>query len=449
MFASLIETSGGIYDVGSATNNDVVPIDWSRFTAYKPDDANAELQVLISKNAIKYAVNNWYAAKYGSQPAEEHYLDILRGNGNNEFKVRGPSMQAQGISTAIKLGLYDAGYTGVSEQAALDICAKLVRSVARQHKENFEGGWGGDWQGDFWAAVAGHAGWLTWEQYDDKDRELIRKMVEWEANRRMNDTTPYLRKKDGTVVTPGDTKAEENAWNSNVLVVACAMMPHHDNYKKWREKAVELVISAYSHPKDADSDVVVNGRPLKEWLNGSNTEDNYAVVNHNRIHPDYMAAATLNLWNASLLTLGGKSVPEGVFFNIDKVYRALVAWNYPSPPYNAPGGTMYQPGNADFYFPQGNDWGPCRYLTHGAFSAEIHAYELDKTLTHNGAYWENLFLRKSYELQSRFDDGHMFGEAQECTYQLREEQMTHENAKAIWAKWTVLQPDFKISKDAE
>jgi hypothetical protein len=357
-------------------------------------------------------------------------------------------MQAQGIATVIKLGLYDAGYTGVSERAALDICARLVRSVARQHKVNFENGWGsdrsGEWQGDFWAAVAGQAGWLTWELYDDNDKELIRKMVEWEANRRMIYTAPYYRKKDGTLVTQGDTKAEENAWNSNVLFLACAMMPHHDNCNKWYEKALELAISAYSHPKDVDSEAIVNGRPLKEWLNGSNTEDNYAVVNHNRIHPDYMAAATLNLWNASILTLGGKPTPEGVFHNVDKVYRALVEWEYPSPPYAAPGGTMYQAGNAEFYFPQGNDWGPCRYLTHGAFSAEVHAYGLDAKLSRNGAYWENIFLRRTQELQSRFDDGHMFGDAKECTYSLREEQMTHENAKALWAKWAVLQRDFTI-----
>ena len=444
----LINTSCSRFDDVTEVNNAVVPIDWNRFITFKPNDANAELQVTISKNAIKYALNNWYAGKYGSQSVEGRYLDILRGDVNIEFKVRGPAMQADGIATAIKLGLYDAGYTGVSEQAALEICAKLVQSVARQHKVNFEGGWGGDWQGDFWAAITGHAGWLTWEQYDDKDQELIRKMVEWEANRRMNDTTPYLRKKDVSLITPGDTKAEENAWNSNVLFIACAMMPRHDNYNKWFEKAVELVISAYSHPKDVESDTVVNGRQLKEWLNGSNTEDNYAVVNHNRIHPDYMAAATLNLWNASMLTLCGKSTPEGVFFNVDKVYRALVEWNYPSPPYNAPGGTMYQPGSAEFYFPQGNDWGPCRYLTHGAFSAEVHAYRLDTTLTHNGACWENLFLQRTLELQNRFDDGHMFGDASECTYQIREEQMTHENAKAIWAKWTVLQPNFTITKDA-
>ncbi|MCL2306081.1 MAG: hypothetical protein FWC43_12125, partial [Planctomycetaceae bacterium] len=305
--------AAGFHPVVCAAENAVVPIDWSRFTVGCPDDTNAKLQKTISKNTIKYALNGWYAERYGSQSTDEYYLDLFNvpGPGNREFQVRGPAMQAHGIATVIKLGLYDAEYTGVTQQAALDICTKLVRSVAHAHKVNSEGGWGGGWQDDFWAAIAGQAGWLTWELYNGKDRELIRKMVEWEANRRMDYTVPYYRKKDGTIVTPGDTKAEENAWNSNVLFLGCAMMPRHENYDKWYKKAVELVISAHAHPKDVDSDTIFNGKPLKEWLGGSNTEENHAVVNHNIIHPDYSTSSTLKLWNASVLTLAGKPTPEG------------------------------------------------------------------------------------------------------------------------------------------
>jgi hypothetical protein len=74
-------------------------------------------------------------------------LDVFRvpGPKNLEFQVRGPAMQAQGIASVIKFGLYDAEYSSVSEQAALEICVKLVRSVAYRHRVNFDGGWGGGW----------------------------------------------------------------------------------------------------------------------------------------------------------------------------------------------------------------------------------------------------------------------------------------------------------------
>jgi len=131
----------------------------------------------------------------------------------------------------------------------------VAGSVAFRHRVNVDGGWGGGWQDDLWAALAGHAAWLIWERFNDNDKELIQKMVEWEANRRMDYTVPYYRAKDGTIAgRQGDTKAEENAWNSNVLFLGCAMMPKHENYDKWYNKALELAISAYAHPKDVDSE---------------------------------------------------------------------------------------------------------------------------------------------------------------------------------------------------
>ena len=441
--------TANLYSIASAADNAVVPIDWNRLTVSYPNDANAELQKAVAQNAVKYALNTWYTKRFGSQDTGEYYLDVLLGPASVEDKVRGVASQALSIATMVKLGLYESGYTGVSEQAAMDICTKITRSVAYRHRANFGGGWGGGWQDDWWAAIAGQTGWLTWEQYDEKDRELIRNMVEWEADRRMVYTVPYYRKKDGTIVTPGDTKAEENAWNTTVLFLACAMMPGHENYDKWYDKGIELAVSSYAHPGDVESDAVINGKPLREWLGGSNTEENYMVVNHNLVHPEYTSRTGLNLSNAAVLTLGGQPVPEGIFFNSDKVYRAVVEVEFAAPPYAAPGGTSYKPGTAEIYFPQGSDWGTCRYFVLGPWDAMIHAYGLDAGLSHNGAYWENLHSGKAKELQDRFDDGRMFADTKEAAHLDGTEQIVaFEAALAIWAKWAVLQKDFKITKEA-
>ena len=438
--------TASFYHVAYAADHAVVPIDWNRVSVPYPNDVNAELQKAVAQNAVKYAVTQWYENKFGSQPAGEHYLDVLLGPESVEYKVRGAGSQAVTIATLLTLGLYDAQYTGVSEQTVLDICTRITRSVAYRHRVNFDGGWGGGWQDDWWAAIAGHAGWLTWDHYDEQDRELIRKMVEWEANRRMTYTVPYLRKPDGTVVTPGDTKAEENAWNTAVLFLACAMMPNHENYDKWYVKGIELAISAYSHPNDVESGVVINGKPLKERLGGSNTEENYMVINHDRVHPEYTSRTGLILCNAAVLTLGGKPVPEGVFFNSDKVYRAVVEVEFASPPYAAPGGTCYKPDTAEIYFPQGSDWGTCRHFVLGPWDAMIHAYGLDAGLSRDAAYWEKLHITKAKELQDRHEDGHMFAnpvESQPGT----EAIVGFEATMAIWAKWAVLQKNFKVTNE--
>jgi len=438
--------AAGFYHIADAADHAVVPIDWSRFTVPYPNDANAEIQKAVAQNAVKYALNTWYEKRFGSQSAEEHYLDVLLGSDSVESKVRGAGSQAVSLATMIQLGLYDAESTGVSEQAALDLCTKITRSIAYRHHVNFDGGWGGGWQDDWWAAIAGKAAWLTWEHYDAKDRELIRKMVEWEANRRMTYTVPYLRKKDGTVVTPGDTKAEENAWNTTVLFLACAMMPNHENYDQWHVKGMELAISAYAHPDDVESDVMINGRPLKEWLHGSNTEENHMVVNHNRIHPEYTSRTGLNLLNAAVLTLGGKPVPVGVFFNSDKVFRAVVEVEFAAPPYAAPGGTMYQPDTAEIYYPQGNSWGTNRQFVLGPWNAMIHAYGLDAGLSRDAAYWEKLHSGEVKEQQARFDDGRTFANAGESS-EGTEPLVGYEATLAIWAKWAVIQEDFKITDE--
>ena len=78
----------------------------------------------------------------------------------------------------------------------------------------------------------------------------------------------------------------------------------------------------------------------------------------------------------------------------------------------------------------------------------IHAYGLDTGLTHNAAYWETLYTSRALELQNRFDDGRMYTNREENRYFLAEEQTSHENALAIWAKWAVRQSGFNICKDA-
>ena len=438
--------AAGFCHAAYAADSAVVPIDWNRFTVRYPNDVNAEIQKAVAQNAAKYALTKWYEKRFGSQPTGEHYLDVLLGTESLEYKVRGAGSQAFSVATMLKLGLYDAEYTGVSEQVALDFCTKITRSLAYRHKVNFNGGWGGGWQDDWWAAIAGHTGWLTWEHYNAKDQELIRKMVEWEANRRMTYTVPYFRKKDGTIVTPGDTKAEENAWNTVVLFLACAMMPNHENYDQWLVKGIELAISAYSHPDDVESHVVINGKPLKEWLNGSNTEENYLVNNHHRIHPEYASRTSLCLCNAAIMTLGGKPVPKGVFFNSGKVYRSLIEVEHDSPPFAAPGGTCYKPETAEIYYPQGSDWGTCRHFVLGPWDGMIHAYGLDAGLSHNAAYWEKLHSGKAKELQDRFDDGHMFAEEKE-SQEGAETLVGFEASLAIWAKWASIQKSFKITNE--
>ena len=107
---------------------------------------------------------------------------------------------------------------------------------------------------------------------------MLAKVVVHEADRLRDTKVPYWHDSSGERF-PGDTKAEENAWNSMILNVAVAMMPRHPRAGPWRRVCSELMISSYARPSDLALATLVDGRPAREWLQGYNAREDGAVVN--------------------------------------------------------------------------------------------------------------------------------------------------------------------------
>jgi hypothetical protein len=182
-------------------------------------------------------------------------------------------------------------------------------------------------------------------------------------------------------VTPGDTKAEENAWNSSLLGFAAAMLPEAPQAGAWRAKAAELAVAAFATHADDTSSKVVNGVPLKTRLKGFNAYPDGTVENHQRIHPDYASNIQL-LWTAAdFARLARQRVPEAMFHNAGLVYSAFSTRHYEagaeSPAggtFAEPGGTVYIPGSGSIYYPQGDDWGTTRRAHFVSLDAHAATY---------------------------------------------------------------------------
>ena len=71
------------------------------------------------------------------------------------------------------------------------------------------GGWGRGWQTAHWAMLTGAAAWLVWDRLTPQTRADVVAMVVDEADRLTHPGGALLGLPDGTIVTPGDTKAEE------------------------------------------------------------------------------------------------------------------------------------------------------------------------------------------------------------------------------------------------
>ncbi|MGH8893347.1 MAG: hypothetical protein ACRDWY_08600 [Actinomycetes bacterium] len=327
-------------------------------------------------------LDRWYSQRY------QRFTDILDRYPatQQEYAVRRPAMAALTTAVAARAAAHNDALVGRTRDEAIRYTDWLVRSIACEHVAVTPGGWGAGWQTAHWALLTGQAAWLAWDHLSPQTREYVAQMVVYEADRQLMRGVEYWANASGSVVDPGNTKAEENSWNAGILELAVVMMPRHAQVKNWRRKAVDLEVAAYARLSDINSGAYVNGVTLADRLDGANAYDDGTVENHRAIHPDYMTNIQQSWWAADLAGLAGRNVPEAALFNAPQVYGAMTGVAFTegaaSPTgtgqtFKAPGGTIYRPGSNDIYYPEGSLWGSVRRAHFVSFDAHAYAYGLD------------------------------------------------------------------------
>ncbi|HOW73282.1 MAG TPA: hypothetical protein PKY77_22005 [Phycisphaerae bacterium] len=362
----------------------VEPVDWSRFAelmGMRSEDAfGQDLIGLVQRESghLYDLIHSTYPLEHYSYFGEaEGYRVNATGLGNS---LRTLAHFAWGNAVMIRTGVFDPSLASVSQGEALRRTELAIRGVAMTHIANnnvpkyYHWGQGvrnRSWQAAYWASRGAQAAWMLWDSLSTETQQAVATMVKYEADALANDIVPYWRSRAGTSLTPGDTKAEENAWNSRIVTVAQAMMPNDPHVGLWRQKASELMISSYSRPSDVHNTTPVDGRQVSQWLNGYNTFDDGVLVNHHIVHPDYIAAHTLTYDTLVDATLAGQCIPASAFFNEQLTWDAMtkLAFVVGTNPYGTgearpvlpPGGTVFHrrpDGRLDptLYFPNGNNW---------------------------------------------------------------------------------------------
>jgi len=428
-----------------ASDDSVVPIAWTDFTAGLPSDANSVRLAGILNNTNKFALTTWYntVKNYDAQVGAYLYL-----GGTGQDQIRPPASEALALAISIKTGAYDPAATGVSLADAKAVAIRLLTSVAYRHAINSSGGWANGWQTAAWAAYAGSAGWMMWDDLTATDREYVRRMVEYEANR-FNGTPALYWNPAG-----GDTRADDDGWNAQLLQLATAMMPDHMNYPQWSARSLEYMIAVSSRPGDAASGTVINGRPLSSWIPSGkyNINSDGTLINHDMVHPDYMVSFTNCAYAALLYSLAGRPTPAAAMFNAEYNYDALVdldfvAGTQPYPQAGvvlAPGGTSYVDGSGDIYYPNGNDWGTSRRIHFALADAQADAFGLDSLASQKGAYWEPYHAQAVADMQARGSDGRTYYYPDEDTYNGREEWVALLASQAYLTKWVIHQGAYSL-----
>lgn len=328
-----------------------------------------------------YLATPWWVAKqYPTWPG-------IPNLNQDEYGIRGAGMAALGLA---------AGWHLAQSEINATRAVQLTVAAAQQHKATKgPSGWGNGWQTAYWASLNGLAAKLLWRLYTTSQQDQIVAMVQWEANRLLNETPPVWTRADGTVVTPGDSKLEENEWNSTVLALAAVLTPDHANAAAWTYKAVEYVMVGAAHPGDLNNAMVINGREVRDWCaSGWNVQAGYTVINHGIVHPDYMQCVTLGLHSAVIYGLHGYPAPRGLAWNAERIYGAMQTVNFG-------GRTMYEPGEALLYYPEGGDWGTRRPAGFACWDTMMDALALDPVAVEPASYWEHLHVGDAALMQLR------------------------------------------------
>lgn len=414
------ENLGGL----QPTHKSVVPINWDQFEqARKGDQHLAECTTLLL-NSARYNLA-WIEQAFELDEAGDAYVLT----GFQEHGVRPACCVVYGTGVLLKTGSYDAKIVGVSQDQAQERTIRLIRGIVRAHRANRPEGeaWGISrdwpdshqyWQTALWAALSGMGGWLMWEDLDSTTQQMLVAMLQQESARfvDLNYQVPYWNG-DG-----GDTKAEENSWNSMILALMTAMMPDHPGAPNWKRRCSELMISSYATRRDWEAnETMIDGRLVQEWLNGFNALPGGVVINHGFIHPDYMGAISMNFWGLTTQSLAGRGAPQAWDFNAPLIYETFLSKSWDVPPFEKPGGTIYVPGKSNIYYPRGNDWSYHDLTIYYLMDVFGHIYRWDARATQ----WMKLRAASMLKMQLRHDDRRMFAKGEYDTYPGSEQ----------WAYW--------------
>jgi hypothetical protein len=399
------------------------------------------------ETAEHYLLGDQYDALWRATRTNS-YLSLL-GRRSDELAIRLPAMSALTVAIGLRTGAADPKRIGRSTRDATAYVSQLVRSIACEHEATTPGGWGLGWETAHWAMLTAAAAWLVWDRLSPETRSDVVAMMSAEADRQSELAIPYWALPDGTVLTPGDTKAEECAWNAGLLSLAAAMMPSAPDAALWRAKAANLAVAAYSTQADTTSSTLVNGVSGQDRLQGYNAYLDGTVENHQRIHPDYAANIQLLWLSADFDRLADQDVPEAMFHDGGLVYSSLSTHDFQagadSPAggtYAEPGGTVYVPGSNTVYYPQGDDWGVVRRAHF--VSLDAHALVYGQYLDASG--WPAAAALTQHELGQRAlvaasgtDDGRTYSvdpslAAKQDTYPGREEYA----AQSLASAWLAL-----------
>ena len=383
------------------------------------------------RKSVRYTLRTWLPHCFGDQdPAQP-----IDPRGSAERQVRPLAMAAYSLAIALQTSAYDESAIGVPRDQALRTTKRIVTGLIAHHRANdsSDQAWGHGWQSSLWTYYIGYAGWLisadlTPDQSGDLAR-MLRDEADYRAKVLQDQGVPYMYSKSGRTLHPGDSYAEENAWNSMAPSLAAFALPPGPQTPLWRTTAARYQIGSYIRQSDTTRTRMIDGSPLRASLGGFNMRSDGTVINHNRLHPEYMSLITMKATELLNAAPAGASATQSTVYNLPFMHDTFR--NRPMPN----GAPIYRPGSWRINYPQGNDWGTGRisnYALLDATAAQLTAGSRRSAIT----AFQRRHLDRQLALMARFTDGRTYkgtwnSSGSEYSYVGRE-QITAADLAQIW-----------------
>jgi len=152
------------------------------------------------------------------------------------------------------------------------------------------------WESSLWALSVAYSAWFQWNKLTEEQKGSLYKLMKAECN--------YELQRDIPTGFIGDTKAEENGWETDVLAAAIGLFPNDSLAPEWFMRMREFAVNSYSHPSDKDNSKVIDewfdDKSVSDLYKGANLYEDWTLQNHDFFHTSYQNVVIQELGEAAL-----------------------------------------------------------------------------------------------------------------------------------------------------
>ncbi len=282
---------GGTEDQVASPTEGVITHDFT-------DEATMQQDLLqMLANSMTYARNIWYNCQAPNDKGEAcGYFQAHSAGQNNEDGVRTNADFSMICAFLCKYGQGKVTLPdGITWETVKDMAMKSLVFGYSTHKANKfkitsnNAYWGSVstsdcvWESSLWAMSLAYASYFLQDELSDAQKDYIYNMIKAECNYELQRSIP--------TGFSGDTKAEENGWEANILACALGLYPDDALAPQWFARLRQFAINCYSHVDDAHDATVIDpdydDQTVQDLYIGKNLYDDYTLQNHNYFHTSY------------------------------------------------------------------------------------------------------------------------------------------------------------------